>query len=350
MAERVGAEHHEVLLEERDLLAFLPRMIALQDEPIGDPVCVPLYYVSKLARDHGVIVCQVGEGSDELFWGYPSWRRMLRLQHGLSKVRPKSLCRVPQWMSGLAFGPTSIVPEVFRRAAAGTPVFWSGAEAFSELQKRKLLSERMRRSFRHTTSWDAVRPLYDRFLESAWEKTPLQWMSYLDLNQRIPELLLMRVDKMSMGVSLEARVPFLDHRFVEFAMGIPEGLKTRNNTLKYILKKSVRGVIPDELIDRPKQGFGVPVYEWVASGLGQVAERELTSFASRTDFLDREAVSAVVRSARARAGKSVLGTIGRTRASEQLWYLLNLALWWRHYIAREPIDLPVDATHAVSAA
>ena len=74
MAERVGAEHHERLLTVDDLLDFLPRMVQLQDEPIADPVCVPVYYVSKLARDNGVIVCQVGEGADELFCGYPTWK------------------------------------------------------------------------------------------------------------------------------------------------------------------------------------------------------------------------------------------------------------------------------------
>ncbi len=80
MAEIVGSEHHERLLKIDDLLDFLPTMIKLQDEPIADPVCVPVYYVSKLARDNGVVVCQVGEGADELFWGYPGWKTMLRIQ------------------------------------------------------------------------------------------------------------------------------------------------------------------------------------------------------------------------------------------------------------------------------
>src|SRR5213594_4432945 len=80
MAEFTGSEHHERVLTQKDLLEFLPHMVHLQDEPIADPVCVPIYYVSKLARDNGVIVCQVGEGSDELFWGYPSWKTMLGLQ------------------------------------------------------------------------------------------------------------------------------------------------------------------------------------------------------------------------------------------------------------------------------
>ena len=143
-------------------------------------------------------------------------------------------------------------------------------------------------------------------------------MTYLDLNLRLPELLLMRVDKMSMGVSLEGRVPFLDHKFVELAMGIPERLKTKDGVLKYILKKAVRGLIPDELIDRPKQGFGVPVYEWFFGELGERTRAELDGVLCR----DR-----LPRPRRGHAGSS-------TRAAgRRSWYLLNFALWWKEYIA-----------------
>src|SRR5205814_4710864 len=127
---------------------------------------------------------------------------------------------------------------------------------------RHLISPRLRRQLDGLTSWEALRPIRQRFEERAWERSPLNWMTYLDLNLRLPELLLMRVDKMSMGTSLEARVPFLDHKFVELALSIRESAKIKNGVSKYLLKKAVRGVIPDELIDRPKQGFGVPVQEW----------------------------------------------------------------------------------------
>src|SRR5712671_5660273 len=93
MARTVGADHHERLLRENDLLDFLPQMVRQQDEPLADPVCVPVYYVSKLARDLGVIVCQVGEGADELFWGYPSWKTMLRLQQKDDLPVPRLLKR-----------------------------------------------------------------------------------------------------------------------------------------------------------------------------------------------------------------------------------------------------------------
>lgn len=317
MAQIVKADHHELLLTQDDLLNFLPLMIQLQDEPIADPVCVPVYFVSKLARDNGVIVCQVGEGADELFWGYPFWKQALQAQQ---------YANLPLASLGGAFALASLqmigkgksfYAEWFRRVANGEPVFWGGAEAFTETAKKELLSPRLRQKFANYSSWEALRPIHQRFKENAWEKSDLNWMTYLDLNMRLPELLLMRVDKMSMGVSLEGRVPFLDHKFVELAMSIPTEVKIRNGTLKHILKKAVRGVIPDELIDRKKQGFGVPVYEWFFDKLGQQARQELDVFCQTTDFFDRAAVAKLFEQKR----------------GPQIWYLLNFALWWKEYIA-----------------
>ena len=206
-------------------------------------------------------------------------------------------------------------------------MFWGGADAFTDAQKHRLLAPRLRHQFKGFTSWEPLAPIWQRFQEKAWEPSHLNWMTYVDLNLRLPELLLMRVDKMSMGVSLEGRVPFLDHKFVELALGIPSALKTKNGQLKYILKKAVRGVIPDEIIDRKKQGFGVPVYEWFFGALGERTRRELDEFCGETDFIDRKAVAALI----------------EQHQGPQLWYLLNLALWWKHFIAERPIASPVAA-------
>ena len=122
---------------------------------------------------------------------------------------------------------------------------------------------------------------------------------------------------MSMGVGLETRVPFLDHKFVELAMSIPEPVKTRDNVNKAILKKAVRGLIPDNLIDRRKQGFGVPVQEWFVGGLGQRTESELHEFCRQTDFLDWNEVHRLI----------------QAKQTPLVWNLLNLALWWKEFIA-----------------
>ncbi|MFH1983056.1 MAG: asparagine synthase (glutamine-hydrolyzing) [Pseudomonadota bacterium] len=312
-----GAQYYEKLLSVDDLLNFLPKMVWLQDEPIADPVCVPIYYVSQLARENGVIVCQVGEGADELFYGYPGWKTSLKVQRSSDRFPFPGLKRLGAGLLG-AFPKIrySFQLEWLRRAGRSQPVFWGGAEAFTQTHKQAILSARLRKQFKNYSSWDALQGIRKRFEQKSWEPTHLHWMSYLDLNLRLPELLLMRIDKMSMGQSLEGRVPFLDHKFVELVMSIPSEVKTRGGDLKYILKKAVKGIIPQEIIARPKQGFNVPIYEWFFEKLGKEANKELMRFCRETDFICKSAISDLV----------------VRKRGPQLWYLLNFALWWREYI------------------
>lgn len=319
VADQFGAQYFERKLTIDDLMGFLPEMIHLQDEPIADPVCVPVYFVSKLARDNGVVVCQVGEGSDELFWGYPTWKLKLQLQNANDWPVPKSFKKLGLWGLRLLGKDKGWPYDALSKVVQDKPVFWGGAESFTGRQKMDLMSDRLKKKFEGRTSFESIKPIWDRFQKSAWDKSHLNWMTYIDLNLRLPELLLMRVDKMSMGVSLEGRVPFLDHKFVETAMSIPSEIKTKNGTLKHILKKAVRGVIPDEIIDRKKQGFGVPVYEWLFDKLGEDIKKELRDFTARTDFFDSKTI------------EEYLKTPG-----SQLWYLYNFALWHKTYIEQMP--------------
>jgi asparagine synthase (glutamine-hydrolysing) len=145
-------------------------------------------------------------------------------------------------------------------------------------------------------------------------------MTYADLRHRLPELLLMRVDKMSMAVALEARVPFLDHKFVALAMSIPTEVKLRGGVSKAILKQAVRGLIPDEIIDRPKQGFGMPVREWLQLFLSHGGRTAVEHFCKDSGLLD------------AKAALRVLDHGDPTLA----WQLLNLGLWWQAYWGETP--------------
>lgn len=316
MADHIGAEYHERLLNVDDLLAFLPEMVRLQDEPIADPVCIPVYYVSKLARDNGAVVAQVGEGADELFWGYPYWKLMRRLALMNQWPVPRVLKQWGLYALSLVGKGDSEPYEWLRRGAMGQPVFWGGAEAFTQSLKFGMLSPGMQRRFKDYSSWEVIRPIHDRFVENAWQQTPHAWMAFLDMNLRLPELLLMRVDKMAMGVGLEARVPFLDHKLVELALGIPESAITRNGNLKQLLKRAVRGVIPDELIDRRKQGFGVPIHEWHSALISNLPGSLNEPSPPLSNLLNY---------------KTVAKPRGRDE-SNRAWYLLNLSLWCKEYI------------------
>lgn len=316
MADAIGADHHERIVSLDDLMAFLPQMVRLQDEPIADPVSVPLFYLSELARQNDVVVCQAGEGADELFWGYPSWQTHLRLQRADDLPVPAFAKRAGLAALAAAGRDRTRPYEFLRRGAENVPVFWGGAEAFTETQKRRLLGPDLRRAVGGLSSWDVLAPIRERFEETAWDQSHLNWMSYLDLRMRLPELLLARIDRMSMGVGVEVRVPFLDHKFVELAFSIPAEAKTRDGELKGVLKRAVRGVIPDDLIDRRKQGFRVPVDEWFLERLGDTARMEVAAFADESGLIDGIEAARVLAEPRRDA-----------------WYLLNLALWWKEMVA-----------------
>lgn len=317
MADYANTEHYEHIITAEETMDFIPQMVRQQDEPIADPVCVPVYFVSKLARDNDVTVCQVGEGSDELFWGYESWKEFSKTNRLNSIPGTMWLKQLLVW--GLRHsGSSSGRPyELVRRATQHQPVFWSGAESFFETEKKRMISDRLKKQFDDYTSFEVIRPTYDRFMNKAHEKSFLNWMTYADLNHRLPELLLMRVDKMSMLVSLECRVPFLDHKFVELALSIPESIKTSNNESKYILKKAVQGIIPNDLIYRKKQGFGAPVLDWFRGSMGDQMKSSVLDIVDGTDLFDRDYMHRRL----------------QNNPDWSDWFLFNLSLWWKEYIA-----------------
>ncbi|MGF7117958.1 asparagine synthase (glutamine-hydrolyzing) [Methanobacterium oryzae] len=311
----IGSDHHELEITVNDLLSFIEDMVYYQDEPIADPVCVPVYYVSKLARENEVVVCQVGEGSDELFWGYLDWKEILNMDHRLRYI-PNFVKILGLRALELIKRDEHIIYERLRRSKDNQPIFWGGAEAFTEQEKNRILSPRLKDKMANYSSYEVIEEIQMNFLNRGWENTSLSWMSYIDLNLRLPELLLMRVDKMCMAVSLEARVPFLDHKFVERAMSISEKTKTKDKELKYILKRAIRGVIPDKIIDRKKQGFGVPIQEWFFDKLGEESKEIIMEFCEKTDFFDVNAIEKLF----------------QRGEGSKIWYLFNFVLWYNRWI------------------
>jgi asparagine synthase (glutamine-hydrolysing) len=304
------------------LIGFLPKMVYHQDEPIGDPVCVPLYYVSKLAKDSGTTVIQVGEGADELFGGYIHWTKLLRFQQGAWQMYG----RAPQFVRNLALAAANpsydnVRDEYVRRGTAGEELVWSGAEAFGEGQKRQLLSESFLRDVGDVTSHDIVRRHRQNFDARSPLDNYLQWMGYVDLKMRLPELLLMRVDKMTMATSVECRVPYLDHEFVSFVMGIPQDIKLGGLQRKYIFKQAMAGTLPDNIINRPKRGFALPMHDWFLEVLGDLAATKLRAFVARTDYFNADYVERLL-----------------ARGDQLTWVVLNFVLWHEYWIEGQPAE------------
>ena len=330
IVDRYKTNHHEIIIKPKDLVDFLPKLVFHQDEPIVDPVCVPVYYVSKLAKDNGTTVCQVGEGADELFCGYPLWGMCLRAQPWVTAYQ-----KIPSPLRRIAWGIANAVTrspksmrrlDVFRRASAGESIFWGGAEAYQETTKQRFLSEDFLGRLKGHTSYSAIQSLRDDFENDAPDGADtLHWMSYLDLRLRLPELLLMRVDKMTMATAVEARVPFLDQEFVQLAMTIPQSLKYKDKTLKYLLKKAVEPVLPRDVIYRRKQGFGVPVEMWFQEELESWSNKTIMDFSRRTDYFD----------------EGVMQTYLQTAGSKMTWFLLNFVLWHETWIEQREVFLPL---------
>ncbi|HJQ69880.1 MAG TPA: asparagine synthase (glutamine-hydrolyzing) [Blastocatellia bacterium] len=339
VAREYSTDHHEVIISQQELIDFLPDLIFHQDEPLADPVCVPLYYVSRLARESGTTVVQVGEGSDELFCGYHHYGYYLKIYDYAWRY----LAPLPASVRGavaaggrLAFNlsrgwlPTRyrrFAPDLLRRLAAGEELFWSGASAFDEFHKQRLLSpvarERLGEDGRGLSSYAVVRDNLDRLLAEKPGADQLERMIYQDLKLRLAELLLMRVDKITMATSVEARVPFLDRRLIEFAMTIPRRLKYHGGETKYILKRALRGVVPDRVLSRPKKGFAAPINEWMIDRLGRFVESALMgSRLRRREMFDYDFVKRLIGEQQS----------GRDDHSFFLWNLLNLSLWYDHWI------------------
>ena len=334
-ARRIAGEfctnHHAVLISEKEMQDFLPELAFHQDEPIADPVCVPLYYVSKLARDSGTIVVQVGEGADEIFSGYDNYVQYLGIYEKFwrhAERVPASLRRV---VSGLArplleaSGRKRAAIELIRRLGADEPLFWGAAIVYDEAFKPRVLSRQMRERFNGLSSLQAVTPYLDHIEQARPNSDFLSRLTYLELKLRLPELLLMRVDKITMATSVEARVPFLDHHLVEYALGLPRSLKVEGTSGKHILKRALEDILPRDLLYNPKRGFGAPVREWFRNGLGEWFDAHLmNSPMRRREFLNYEFVGRLLDEHRR----------GQKDWGFHLWALLNLSLWYERWIDR----------------
>lgn len=348
-AKHFKTKHHEVLIDEADMIGYLDALIHHQDEPIADWVCIPLYFVSRLAHDNGVTVVQVGEGSDEQFCGYQSYMGYLRLYHRYWEPFRKYMPGPLQRLAANALTSVSsldprlpIYADIVDRAARNREHFWSGAMVFWNTVKNRLVRFEALGSAAHhkpmvdagvlpesyliPDSYNVIRSFLGPFDVAHPDRDALTRMIHNEFRLRLPELLLMRVDKIAMSVSLEARVPFLDRDLVDFTFDIPEEWKTRNGEPKYLLKKAVEGLIPHELIYRKKMGFGAPMSEWLRGDFGKRVEREMmASGLMRRGFFDVDVIREMFVNHRSQ----------RADVALQIWTLYNLTAWYDYWIDRK---------------
>ena len=333
----IGADAHEVVIDDRDFFAALPRLIWHEDEPIAHTSSVPLYFVSELARRH-VKVVLTGEGADELLAGYGKYPRALVNWHAgraYQTVPP----RLRRWIAD------AVVPRLPGRLRAyasrsfmamdRTPeaMFFDNFAAIGLERQRKVLSGR----FGAATLAQAYGPSRAYFDAPNGRSTILDRLLYADVKTYLVELL-MKQDQMSMAASIESRVPFLDHKLVEFCAALPPRLKLRGLTTKRILRHAVRTVLPPAVLSRPKMGFPVPFNIWMRGAWSGLARDVLLDRRSRQrGIINAESVEQLI----------AAHASGAANGGDVLWSLLNLELWYRTYIDGDGVQtLPMPPAAA----
>jgi asparagine synthase (glutamine-hydrolysing) len=336
VAHAIGAVGHEVVIGEREFFGALPKLVWHEDEPIAHPSSVALYFVSMLARQH-VTVVLTGEGSDELLAGYGKYLRAIwnwRAGAAYQRLLPQSV------RGAIATGLVPRIPSRLGRYARrsflamdGSPesMFFDNFAAVTLADQLGLLS----RDLQPTVSRDrAYGSSMAHFHRPDGHSSLLDRLLYADVKTYLVELL-MKQDQMSMAASIESRVPFLDHKLVEFAARLPDSWKLSGLTTKRVLREAMKGLLPDSILNRPKMGFPVPFSFWMRREWNTVARDVLLDSRSRQrGIIDPDAVDRLLRR----------HASGSTEGGDRIWSLLNLELWYRTFIDKDGVQtLPEPA-------
>jgi asparagine synthase (glutamine-hydrolysing) len=340
VSRRFGTDHHETAITRAEMQAFLPALVRVQDEPIADNVCIPLYFLAQLVKRNGTTVVQVGEGADENFLGY-WWCEHYR-QKDESVYQPARDAATAWWKRPFSRRASILATaedrDIACRAKMGQQLFWGGATCWWGAMRQRLtpdaapfrtavdcpVPDLLPESYTHADS-HAVVARYLAPLDGRLDAPEiLQKIPYMEMKLRLPEHLLMRVDKLTMAHAVEARVPFLDHDVVDFARRLPSRYKLRDGVGKRVVKQVASRYIDDDLVYRRKQGFGAPMEEWFREGdFGARCLRAFERSAIRREgLLDNEYFTSLLKDQIA----------GRGGYSFQLWTVMNAVLWHASWI------------------
>ncbi len=329
VASAFKTDHHEVVVSPEEFFAALPELVWHEDEPIAHPSSVALYFVSRLASRH-VKVVLTGEGSDEMLGGYERYRKTVynlalgaryhkftnaSLRSFISN-RIESLPATSKARQKLLRTFLSVEPDV-------ESIYFDNFAVFP----RKMQAALLTRETKERVGEDALNPYKEvrAALEQTDARTLLNRLLYADTKTYLHELL-MKQDQMSMAASIESRVPFLDHKLVEYTARLPERMKLRGWTTKYILRESMKGLLPEAILKRRKMGFPVPVGAWFRGRYREVLdEYVLSERATSRGIFDAQFVRRLVAEHERGAGNH----------SERLWSLVNFEMWLRRFVDGE---------------
>ena len=335
VAQAYKTNHHEVVVSPEEFFQALPRLVWHEDEPLAHPSSVALYFVSLLASQH-VKVVLTGEGSDELLAGYGRYRKTV-LNLSVGKLYRSFAPSILQGAvrSGVKGLPASRVRQkLLRSFLSVTPdiesIYFDNFAVFPLAMQTGLLTNEAREQIGIIDPYAGVRAA----LEQTDAKSLLDRLLYADIKTYLHELL-MKQDQMSMATSVESRVPFLDHKLVEFTCSLPERLKLRGGTTKYVLREAMKGVLPEAILSRSKMGFPVPIGAWFRGAYKSVIdEYVLSERAASRNIFNPEVVRELVNRHQS----------GAENHDERLWALVNFEIWQRQFFDGEASETS-NSTH-----
>lgn len=317
-AKHFNTEHHEFIVTP-DLVEIVDDLVWHFDEPFADSSALPTFMVSKMARDFVTVVLS-GDGGDELFAGYTRYAKdkkrsgLEKLPRAIRQNLLKPLSRIlPHGAKGKNFLYNTSLDAVDR--------YIDSVSHFGNLKKIELYSNVLRESL--NGQFGKAEAVFRQIADSVSSANPTDKLLYLDSKTYLPSDILTKVDRMTMAISLEARVPLLDHELIEFVQTIPAQLKLKGAETKYIFKKAMEGIVPHEILYREKQGFGVPINEWINL---QLKER-IHNILSEKRTIERGYFEP-------KYIKILLDEHAKNRRdhSHSLWILWMLELWHRRFV------------------
>lgn len=333
VAQAYKTDHHEIVVSPEQFFNHLPKLVYQEDEPIAHPSSVPLYFVSDLAVKH-VKVVLTGEGSDELLAGYNKYRVAiynLSMGRNYERLTPAALRKLVKGSIESLNG-ASRVRRILQRTFLCLPaeikdVYFDNFAVYSPGMQKQLFS---RDTYERMQDHDPYRTSL-AYIEQSDAGTLLDQLLAADLKTYLHELL-MKQDQMSMAASIESRVPFLDHKMVEFATHLPEEMKLRGWTTKYVLRQAMRDILPKEILTRKKMGFPVPIGTWFRGPFRQIVDEYVLSNRSlERGIFNPDYIRELVR--RHVAGEN---------HAERLWMLVNFEIWQRRFFDGEAVEQKFD--------
>ncbi|CAB1055280.1 Asparagine synthetase [glutamine-hydrolyzing] (EC [Olavius sp. associated proteobacterium Delta 1] len=317
VAKHFDCEHHEFILKPKNFMDIIKKVVWHLDEPIAEYAAVPLLLLSELAKQH-VTVMLSGEGADEIFAGYPIYRYMNQIE--LYRRAPERLRKAFE---------KCIAGPLLRNKREGKYLDWlstsleerylGNGSYLTARMKNRLYSEDFFASVNTSEPYDAIGKYYRKIPN----RDAIGKMLYLDTKTWLPEDLLIKADKMTMAAAIELRVPFLDHKLVEYAASLPAGMKVRNFESKYIFKRYAEELLPRDIVYRPKKGFPVPVKKWLRQELNTTAQELLLDKRTRErGLLNSKYIESMLNQHIA----------GKEDFSKNIWNLLVFEIWMRTFI------------------